>query len=315
MKPKLSLITFIILILTLLAACGGSPKKTATPLPTPTPQPTPTETPWPESPMKFLKVGDYTFVLECHGEGEPTIILENTVGKVSWTSTYSFQSISRTCTYTHAGMNGIDKITVVRTVGDQVQDLHSLLIQAGIPGPYVLVGHKTAGFNIVLYASLYPDQVAGLVCVDCYTPQLYENQMKALGEKYNDTWDASNDLRYGFNWSIEMFRANNLERVDIIASQAQFQQVTGLGDIPFIVLVAGDPEDIPEAYYTFGPEDIQKAYVTYGLDQIHYTQSEAFSKLSSRGRVEDFPDTDGLKLLQSDHVTKAIQEIVDETRK
>jgi pimeloyl-ACP methyl ester carboxylesterase len=47
-----------------------------------------------------------------------------------------------------------------------------LLINADVPGPYVLVGHSAGGMHIQVYASQYPDEVAGLVLVDPTPAQL-----------------------------------------------------------------------------------------------------------------------------------------------
>ncbi len=47
-----------------------------------------------------------------------------------------------------------------------VEDLHALLGAAGIPPPYVLVGHSAGGLLTRLYTVRYPEQVAGLVLVD-----------------------------------------------------------------------------------------------------------------------------------------------------
>src|SRR3712207_2605117 len=45
-------------------------------------------------------------------------------------------------------------------------ELHALLGSAGVEGPYVLVGHSFGGTNMQVYASQYPDEVAGMVLVD-----------------------------------------------------------------------------------------------------------------------------------------------------
>jgi pimeloyl-ACP methyl ester carboxylesterase len=44
--------------------------------------------------------------------------------------------------------------------------LHALLTNAGLPGPYVLVGHSAGGMHTQVYAGQYPADVAGLVLVD-----------------------------------------------------------------------------------------------------------------------------------------------------
>jgi pimeloyl-ACP methyl ester carboxylesterase len=45
-------------------------------------------------------------------------------------------------------------------------DLHTLLAKAGEAGPYLLVGHSTGGPYVRVYASKYPDEVAGMVLLD-----------------------------------------------------------------------------------------------------------------------------------------------------
>jgi len=60
----------------------------------------------------------------------------------------------------------------VRTVQDSVEDLHALLGAAGISEPFVLAGHSLGGLIVRLYASQYPDEVAGLVLVDGMPPDL-----------------------------------------------------------------------------------------------------------------------------------------------
>jgi len=53
-----------------------------------------------------------------------------------------------------------------RTPQQIVAELHTLLTNAGIPGPSILVGHSIGGKYARLYASRYPQDVAGLVLVD-----------------------------------------------------------------------------------------------------------------------------------------------------
>ena len=48
----------------------------------------------------------------------------------------------------------------------RVNEVHAALKNAGISGPYVLVGHSLGGLVARLYASQYPNEVAGVVFVD-----------------------------------------------------------------------------------------------------------------------------------------------------
>ena len=49
-------------------------------------------------------------------------------------------------------------------------DLHALLDQAHIPGPYVVAGHSFGGLYVLSFAAQFPDQVAGMVLLDSTAP-------------------------------------------------------------------------------------------------------------------------------------------------
>ena len=47
-----------------------------------------------------------------------------------------------------------------------VRDLAAALKAAHVAGPYVLVGHSLASFDVRLFAFTHPREVAGIVLVD-----------------------------------------------------------------------------------------------------------------------------------------------------
>jgi pimeloyl-ACP methyl ester carboxylesterase len=47
-----------------------------------------------------------------------------------------------------------------------VSEVHTALKNAGIKGPYVLVGHSLGGLDARVYAGRFPEEVAGMVFVD-----------------------------------------------------------------------------------------------------------------------------------------------------
>jgi pimeloyl-ACP methyl ester carboxylesterase len=59
-----------------------------------------------------------------------------------------------------------------RTSTALVTEWHDLLAAAGVPGPYLLVGHSIGVLFPLLYARMYPDQIAGMVLVDPTPPPL-----------------------------------------------------------------------------------------------------------------------------------------------
>lgn len=59
------------------------------------------------------------------------------------------------------------------------QQLHTGLQQAGVPEPYVFVGHSVGGLYARAFAAEYPDEVAGMVFVDATTSRQF-SQIPAL---------------------------------------------------------------------------------------------------------------------------------------
>ena len=64
-----------------------------------------------------------------------------------------------------------DPASQPRTAAAVVSDLHELLHAAGVPGPFVLVGHSLGGLFVRLFASTYPGEVVGLSPVDTRSPR------------------------------------------------------------------------------------------------------------------------------------------------
>jgi pimeloyl-ACP methyl ester carboxylesterase len=73
---------------------------------------------------------------------------------------------TQVCVYDRAGMGWSDPGPQPRTPRQIARELHTLLHNAGIPGPYVLAGHSVGGKNVRMFALQYPDEVAGMVLVD-----------------------------------------------------------------------------------------------------------------------------------------------------
>jgi pimeloyl-ACP methyl ester carboxylesterase len=68
-----------------------------------------------------------------------------------------------------------------------VSELHSLLTNAGISGPYVLVGHSVAGLYVRLYASQFPDEVVGMVLIDPGHPDMDQKISELQTQNAKDT--------------------------------------------------------------------------------------------------------------------------------
>src|SRR3954451_15791966 len=118
---------------------------------------------------QLVDVGGFRLHIDCVGTGSPTVVLDAGLGgsSLDWSLVQSELGRStRVCAYDRAGMGWSDPGPQPRTPGQIARELHTLLTNAGIAGPYVLVGHSLAGKNVRLFALQHPDQVAGMVLVD-----------------------------------------------------------------------------------------------------------------------------------------------------
>jgi pimeloyl-ACP methyl ester carboxylesterase len=88
-------------------------------------------------------------------------------------ATAQFTSV---CSYDRAGYAWSDESPHERTSENIAQELHTLLHKAGIPGPYILVGHSFGGCNMLLFADRYPEETAGIVLVD----SVHEEQLDKM---------------------------------------------------------------------------------------------------------------------------------------
>ncbi|MCZ7545250.1 MAG: alpha/beta hydrolase [Anaerolineae bacterium] len=120
-------------------------------------------------PGQMVDVGGHRLHINCMGEGSPTVVLESEFAGTSldWTLVQPLISqTTRTCVYDRGGYGWSDPGPEPRSPQQIAAELHTLLTNAGIEGPYVLVGHSLGGKYVRMFASQYPEAVAGLVLVD-----------------------------------------------------------------------------------------------------------------------------------------------------
>ncbi len=111
--------------------------------------------------------------LTCWGEGAPVVLFDAGSGDAGisrWKSspvTRALAAITQVCAYDRAGLGDSDPAPQHPRVLDEVaDDLHFLLVAAGIPRPVVMVGSSGGGFDVYHHAGRYPNDVAGLVLLD-----------------------------------------------------------------------------------------------------------------------------------------------------
>jgi pimeloyl-ACP methyl ester carboxylesterase len=271
-----------------------------------------------------VDIGGRKLYLECRGQGSPTVILESGAGDRAdvWSRDNlrpdgartmvlpGVAAFTRVCAYDRPGTIGgvnrdlgpngplffpsrSDSIPQPRTTRDKVADLHALLRVADIPGPYVLVAHSAGGLVVRLYASIYRDEVVGMVLVD---------------STHEDVWLRFQEALTPAQWAeFEALTVTNQEMLDAypeaerwytapLADDATTGQVrqsranTPLHPMPLVVLAHGIPFAAPfpgwpsdkmEGIMTILQEDLAKlvpnahyAVATKSGHNIHQDQPE-----------------------------------------
>jgi pimeloyl-ACP methyl ester carboxylesterase len=118
---------------------------------------------------KLVDVGGHRLHIYRTGKGGPTVVFES--GGASWSLDWHLiqtevEKFTSACSYDRAGFGWSDSGPNPRTSARIVAELHILLTKAEIKKPYVLVGHSFGGHTVRLFASNYPDEVAGVILID-----------------------------------------------------------------------------------------------------------------------------------------------------
>ena len=186
--------------------------------------------------------------LSCAGSGSPTVILEAGAGggANAWTQVQpEIATFARVCSYDRANLPGgaSDPAQKPRTAGDVVADLHAALAAAGVPGPLVLVGHSDGGLFVRLYASQYPDEVAGLVLVDAVSEDLEEAEAALLEELLTPDQLSQYQAELEQQALAPFVARVDDEQVDMAASSAEMRarSTDPLRPMPLFVLTHGVP--------------------------------------------------------------------------
>jgi pimeloyl-ACP methyl ester carboxylesterase len=128
---------------------------------------------WPP-PGRMVSIGDGRRIhLYALGAGSPAVVFEAGISATSlnWRAVQqTLAPLTRVVAYDRGGLGWSDPGATPRTTSNIAAELHAALRAAGVESPYVLVGHSFGGLVVRRFASLYPEEVAGLVLVDPLLP-------------------------------------------------------------------------------------------------------------------------------------------------
>jgi len=282
--------------------------------------------------------------MDCSGAGSPTVILESGLGvpAIGW---YQVQpeiaKLTRVCSYDRAGYGWSTPGPMPRTSDQVVKELHALLAQSGEKGPYILVAHSFGGYNMRVFTQRYPEQVAGLVLVDCS----HEDQLSRMPPSLQKFMTEENaKLKTAMRWAPLMIHsgfarltspldtpailplekrkefqylelqtkfvaATSSEMLSFEDSAAQVSHAGNLGERPLIVLIAGKTTE--EGL----PPTLDKKEMADFHDMWVKDLQVREARLSTQGKQIVVPDSDHIiPFEQPQSIIDATHEIIDAVR-
>ena len=122
-------------------------------------------------PGRLVDLGGFRLHLQDSGGNTdaPVVVFEAGIAasSLSWSRVApEVAKFSRVIRYDRSGLGWSERSSAPRSAAQCAQELRSVLEKAGIPGPFVLVGHSFGGYVARIFAGRFPEQVAGLVLLD-----------------------------------------------------------------------------------------------------------------------------------------------------
>jgi pimeloyl-ACP methyl ester carboxylesterase len=229
------------------------------------------------APGKLVDVGGYRMHIHCIGEGSPAVVMEAGLNDFSlqWSAVHEeIGQFAKVCVYDRAGFGWSEASPHPRTVETIVSELHTLLQNAEVEGPYVMVGHSFGGIVVREFTHQYPDEVVGMVLVDSAHEHHFVRipAFAALTESMTSQFKLFDSLNsFGImalspaqipargleGEALEQYRAVlattdyfNAAVIESSTFLAEYgnsssQKLKSLGDLPLIVLTRGLPDPLP----------------------------------------------------------------------
>jgi pimeloyl-ACP methyl ester carboxylesterase len=191
----------------------------------------------PPAESKLVDVEGRKLSYKVAGAGSPTVVLEYGLGGSSGNWDNIFPEVARftsVVAYDRAGYGKSEPGPGPRSQERLARELHTLLHNAGIKPPYVLVGHSLGGANIRAFAYLFKDEVAGLVFVDSFNERVFTSQAKTELDAANNQQDAA----------LKNAPAGAQGEWKFISGEVRngFPQLLGYGsppDVPMMIIISG----------------------------------------------------------------------------
>ncbi len=234
--------------------------------------------------VQMISIGSHRLQIHLEGKGAPVVVIDAGITDQLDKLRPLQERIARVThviTYNRAGYGQSEPGPLPRHSGREAQELKTLLEKASVPGTYVLVGHSLGALNIQVFASKYPDDVAGIVLLDppplsFILGQEYR-ELGMMAEQMTAEWQAIADSAAKSTDVQEKARSAFFSMIasehrEMFGESARLASaVSTFGDMPLVVMAAGKPNP------AFG--EVAEEYQRYWIEQ-----SRALADKSTNGK-------------------------------
>lgn len=220
-------------------------------------------------PGQLVDIGGYHLHINCTGTGSPTVIIDAGLGDGSTMWGFVQPEVAKTtrvCTYDRAGLGWSDAGPLPRDAAQIAKELHTLLQNANIPEPYVMVGHSMGGLGVRVFVHEYASKIAGVVLIDSMSPNQFtpsQTEVQSQSDSQSQPFSFLATLArfgvvrlivrplgiinyvppnekayYSLYVRTQNVQAFTNESQGMPAAAAQAAAVKSFGDLPLIVLTA-----------------------------------------------------------------------------
>jgi pimeloyl-ACP methyl ester carboxylesterase len=271
--------------------------------------------PSPEGKM-ITSVENKLFV-RIKGEGNPIIVFETWSGGPSfewWQIQDELAKHCRVVTYDRAGYGWSEQGEFPRTSEQIATELKTMLENANITGPYVLVGHSLGALYINHFARKYPDHTQAVIMIDPFSPenQRWYDEFPDYLMYYDKTKSVKTGKTFALLGLMRMFRfvpylnvpkkikryvishysslrayraiMNELQNWPV--SVEQINNLPSFPDVPLKILFPASESTIKSWMAYKIPEPLARQ-----MEQLHEDLVKNMMTYSSKSELIDIPDT------------------------
>jgi pimeloyl-ACP methyl ester carboxylesterase len=138
---------------------------------------------------RYHDVAGRRLLLYRSGRGDPAVVFlpgGGAVGLDYLNVQERAAALAMSVVYDRAGTGWSDRAGLPRTSAEVTGELRELLLTAGVPAPYLLVGHSLGGLYARHYAQRFPGEVAALLLLD----PAHEDYNAYMPQQLTEMWQA-----------------------------------------------------------------------------------------------------------------------------